>query len=100
MGAWEPRCGRCGDTRHRSVEVCAGCGAAWEPADLGRASEAEDDAEVEWTVGVPLLTQDDRYRTLFHTAGLHDPAGLRELAEMHRERVRRGRVPPLLRGVV
>ncbi len=100
MGTWEPRCGECGNTRHRSVEVCAGCGAAWEPGDPARTSDREDDVEAEWMSGVPLQSPDDRYRTLFHKAGLHDPAGLRELAEMHRERVRQGRVPPALRGVV
>ncbi len=62
--------------------------------------DEEDDVEAEWVAGIALQDPEDRYRTLFHSAGLHDPAGLRELAEMHRERVRRGRVPPVLRGVV
>lgn len=47
-----------------------------------------------------LLAKDAEYRVLWHTAGSEKPEELRELAAVHREKVRRGEVPPWLRGVV
>jgi len=76
-------------TDHEPDRCHAGCG------------EDCPDAGTCWCGCRECLTgQDARYRHLFHTAGLDRPEELRELAQIHRERVRQGRIPPIIRGIV